>query len=250
MSAVRRRVLVLAAGGVLATASIAVVTPAASASPAHRSRCGNSALAVTRTYVDGAAGHSYMALIYRNTSGATCTVHGFPGLDAVNGHGHVIAHAQRNGAHVHTVAIRPGHFASASVEWENFNGNTGGSCAYGRTIDTIVANTSRVHHLAVRVSRCGLEVGPTESGTKLYPHYGPAQHYWIKGSTVSDAARGHWWGKAIRELKATNDYSYQVKTLKQLRAFPDTGLTHKQMKKVRADTRELNTFFGTPGLYF
>ncbi|MBB2891903.1 hypothetical protein [Flexivirga oryzae] len=45
-------------------------------------------------------------------------------------------------------------------------------------------------------------------------------------------------------------YATQVGDLKQLIAMPDTGLTPAQRAKVIALTKSLNSFFGTPGLYF
>ena len=59
------------------------------------------------------------ALIYRNVTSHSCTVYGYPGLDAISGTGHVLAHATRtlsgygSGGHLATVTIRPGGFATS-----------------------------------------------------------------------------------------------------------------------------------------
>jgi hypothetical protein len=83
---------------VAVVAAIALATVATSANAATlpvTPRCGNASLAVTRTFVDSGAGHSWLELIYRNAGGSSCTVTGYPGLDAVTGTGHVLAHATR-----------------------------------------------------------------------------------------------------------------------------------------------------------
>jgi hypothetical protein len=249
MSTVRTRLGVLATSGVLAAAGLA--TGATAAVAQSLPACGNSALDVTRTYVDSGMGHSWMLLVYRNRTAHSCTVTGYPGLDAIGPKGHVLANARRtlNGGHVRTITIQPGGYASAGVEWENFNGATGGSCGFSTAVNTIVANTSRVHRLRVSVSRCGLQVHTTVAGTPLYPNYGPAQHEWIKGATVDAADMGRYFDAAAKQLKKSGDYPTQVKELLQLASLPDTGLTAKQQKEARTDVKDLDQFFATPGLY-
>jgi hypothetical protein len=217
--------------------------------------CGNNSLAVTRTFTQGGAGHGWMALIYRNVTSHTCTVYGYPGLDAISSTGHVLAHATRSlsgygsGGHLSTVSIPPGGFASAGVEWLNFNPHTSGPCAFSATVNTIVANTTAVHRLRVSVSACNLQVHPTVPGTLQYPDFGPAQQNWIAGSTVISANTNLYLSKAEYWLKLAKVYPTQVAQLAQLIALPITGLTPAQIATARADTTALNGFFGTPGLY-
>ena len=254
MTGVRSRLAALATAGALTTAGLAAT--AASASALTVPQCGNSSLAVTRTFTQGGAGHGWMSLVYRNVSGHTCTVYGYPGLDAVSSTGHVLAHATRtlagygSGSHLSTVTIRPGGFASAGVEWLNFNPRTSGACAFSTTVNTVVANTSTVHRLRVAVSACNLQVHPTVAGTPQYPDFGPAQEYWIAGSKVIAAQTNLYLAKAEYWLKVATIYPTQVAQLAQLRSLPITGLTPAQIKTARADTAALNSFFGTPGLYF
>jgi hypothetical protein len=251
MTTVRTRLGVLATTGAIAVTGLVAGAATASAAAATAPVCGNASLAVTRTFVDGAAGSSFMSLIYRNTSGHRCTVTGYPGLDAIGRRGQVLAHAHRvrAGHRVRTITIRPGHYASAGVQWENFNGATGGDCRFSRSINTVVPNTGRVHSLAVSVSRCGLQVHPTVAGIPGRPGYGPAQHDWIRGSRAIAVNQGHFFRAAARQLNRSGDVAQQVKELRQLASLPETGLTHKQRKEARADVRELDEFFGTPGLY-
>ena len=254
MTAVRTRLAALVAAGALITTGL--VATAAPASAVTVPQCGNSSLAVTRTFTQGGAGHGWMALIYRNVTIHTCTVYGYPGLDAVSSTGHVLAHASRtlsgygSAGHLSTVTIHPGGFASAGVEWLNFNPITSGACAFSTTVSTVVANTSAVHHLRVSVSACSLQVHPTVAGTPQYPDFGAAQEYWIAGSKVDSAHTNLYLSRAKNWLKLANVYPTQVAQLAQLIALPLTSLTPAQIKTERADITALDGFFGTPGLYF
>jgi hypothetical protein len=253
MTAVRNRLSTLAAAGVVTAAGL--TAPSAAAAAATAPRCGNSLLAVTRTYTQSGAGHGWLALIYRNVTSHTCTVYGYPGLDAISSTGHVIAHATRtlsgygSGGHLATVTIHPGGYASAGVEWLNFNPHTTRACGFSTTVNTIVANTTAVHHVRVSVSACDLQVHPTVAGTPQYPDFGPAQMYWIAGSKVISADTNRYLAKAKAWLTAAKVYPTQVAQLAQLIALPITGLTAAQRKTARADTTALNEFFGTPGRY-
>ena len=90
---------------------------------------------------------------------------------------------------------------------------------------------------------------PTVAGTPGYPNFGPAQYYWIKGSTVDAAHINIYLGKAEQQLTAAKAWPAQVALLKQLISYPPTGLTTAQVKQARADIRALDAFFGTPGKY-
>jgi hypothetical protein len=253
MNTVLARLAVVASATALTATGLTVTATASGATTVPR--CANGSLAVTRTYVDSGAGHSWLALIYRNATKHTCTVAGYPGLDAIGPKGRVLAHAARtrsgygSGAKLATVTVRPGAYASAGVEWLNFNGRTGGACRFSAAINTIVPNTTHVRRLPVSVSLCGLQVHPTVAGTPQYRHYGPAQHDWIEGATVDAAGMNYYFLGAEHQLKASTNYGPQVKQLAQLISFPETGLTAKQIKEARADVKALNRFFATPGLY-
>lgn len=254
MTAACIRVSALAAAGALITTGL--MATAASASALTAPTCGNSSLAVTRTFAQGGAGHGWMSLIYRNVTSQPCTVYGYPGLDAISSTGHVLAHANRtlsgygSGGHLSTVTISPGGFASAGVEWLNFDPRTSGPCAFSTSANTIVANTTSVHSLQVSVSACNLQVHPTVAGTPQYPDFGPAQQYWLAGAKVISADTNLYLSKAEYWLKVAKVYPTQVAQLAQLIALPITGLTPAQIATARADITALNGFFGTPGLYF
>lgn len=155
----------------LATATALLVAASPADARAAVKPCGNASLAVSHTPVEGATGHSAFVLLFKNISSRTCTLHGYPGLDALSSKGHVLAHARRTrvgfagGSPVkRTVAIKPGHFASATVEWLNFDPVTTGDCRMSRSIATTPAHTTHTVHLRVSVSVCGLQIHPTVAG--------------------------------------------------------------------------------------
>jgi uncharacterized protein DUF4232 len=153
----------LAAGGVLAI-------PAAAHTAAA---CGNLSLAVSASAENGAAGHANFVLRFKNTTHSTCSLYGYPGLDAKSASGHVLAHATRTvsgftGGSTHgvrTINIAPGAYASADVEWMNFNPSTGGDCTFSHSVAATPANTSHTVQLARSVSVCKLQVHATVAGT-------------------------------------------------------------------------------------
>ena len=81
-------------------------------------------------------------------------------------------------------------------------------------------------------------------------HYAAARTAWKHGATVSAAQEGRYWHIAAQDLaKSGRRYALYVRRLRTLQKLPDTGLTHAQIKLERRDTKSLNHFFGTPGLY-
>ncbi len=169
MSTLRHRAALIAVTGTLALGGVVAGATAAGAAP---SACGNTALAVYATRTQGATGHGSFVLSFKNTSHTTCTLYGYPGLDAVNASGRVIAHAARTlhgfagGAHTErTVTLAPGAYGSATVEWMNFNPVTSGPCAFSKTVAVTPANTSHTVHFLRQVSVCELQVHPTVAGT-------------------------------------------------------------------------------------
>jgi hypothetical protein len=159
--------------GVLALAGTALglvagTSPAAAAVPA----CGNSSLDYGVSQTDGFAGHSAFVLLYRNHTGSHCTLYGYPGLDAMASNGHVIAHARRTltgsggGSRkgVQLIDIPPGGYASAGVEWANFNPATSGPCRYSAGVNETAPNTTKTVPLRRSVSICALQVHPTVLG--------------------------------------------------------------------------------------
>jgi hypothetical protein len=163
-----KRMSLTAAAALVAGCVLAVPSAASANTPA----CGNGSLAVSASAEQGATGHSNFVLRFRNKTTHTCTLFGYPGLDALNASGGVMAHAHRtltgftggSTQGLQTITVRPDRFASADVEWHNFNFRTGGSCRFSHSVAATPANTSHTVQLARSVSVCGLQVHPTVAG--------------------------------------------------------------------------------------
>jgi hypothetical protein len=160
----------LAAATAIAAAGclLAVPTAASAAPPA----CGNASLKVTASQDDSGMGHGSLVLRFRNISYQACTLYGYPGLDALNASGGVMKHARRtltgyaggSSDGLQTIRVAPGRYASATVEWMNFNPVTAGDCRFSHSIAATPANTSDTVHFVRSVSVCRLQVHPTVAG--------------------------------------------------------------------------------------
>lgn len=161
----------LVAGAAIA-AALTVGVAGADLSPAGAAAvpsCKGALIAVSHSHVQGAMGHGYVALIFRNISRRTCSLRGYPGLDAVGRNGNVLAHARRTlgpGAAnaVRTIVLHSWQRASSEVEWASFTRN-GHDCRYSSSIAITPPNTYKTFHRPVSVSVCNLQVHPVVRGT-------------------------------------------------------------------------------------
>jgi hypothetical protein len=234
----------LVAGGVLAIPA----APAQAVTPA----CTSSSLAVTATFTDGAAGHSYAAVIFRNTGPVACTLRGYPGIAALNSVGGVIGHAgHASGYPVYTITVPVQGFASSLMSWMNFNPVTSGPCTWSHSIAATPEGTTHSTRLPVSVSICNLTVRPTVAGTPQYPGYARAQLEWIRGDLSISAYQGYYWQQAINALHAgsATGWATQISELHQLISLPDAMQTPTQHAEWLHDVHSLNAFFVTPGRY-
>ena len=254
MSSLRNRILTVAVSAALAGGGAVAFASAANATtPA----CGNSSLAVTNAPAQGATGHGSAVLLFRNVTHASCTLYGYPGLDAISSTGHVLAHATRTlsgfagGPGVEkTITLAPLQWASAVVEWMNFNPSTSGACTFGAAVNSTPPNTTHTVKLPIKTSICSLQIHPVQLGTDGLAAYAPAQADWIAGSKAVSAAQAGWWKNVEAYLqKAGTQYSSAINELKALISYPETGLTPVQIAAVHKLVAELNAFFQTPGLY-
>jgi hypothetical protein len=134
--------------------------------------CGNNSLTVSATAERSGTGHGNFVLLFRNKTTHTCSLFGYPGLDALNASGVGIAHARRtltgftggSTQGLQTIVLRPGRYASADVEWHTFNFSTGAACRFSHAVAARPANTSATVILLRSVSVCGLQVHPTVAG--------------------------------------------------------------------------------------
>jgi hypothetical protein len=252
-----RKTLVSATLGVAAAAGISAAVASTSAAAATTvPACTNAAIGIHATATTGAAGHGALVLRFQNVSAHTCSLYGYPGLDALTASGRVLAHARRTlsgymggATAVRTAVIRPGAWASAVVEWMNFNPTTGGACRFSSLIATTPPNTTHTQRFARSVSICDLQVHPTVPGISGVDEYAVAKREWVAGSKVSMAQEGAYWLAAERALKQAGMYPAQVAELAQLITLPDADQTPTQNAEWRHDVTALDSFFQTPGLY-
>jgi hypothetical protein len=251
MTTLRTRALALVSGAAIAATGL-LAGPSAAQAVVPAPACGNSALQVTHTPVEGAAGHSAFSLLFRNVTSHACSLHGYPGLDALNASGHAIAHAHRTlggfggPSSIQTVNVHPNHTATALVDWANFNPHTGGSCHSSAAVATTPANTGDTVRFHISVTVCGLEVHPTTGSAGLHDFIA-AQTKWLAGANAISADQPAYWLAAAHDLQ--DSWTTAAARLSDLAGLPDAMQTPAQQAEARHDTRQLNRFFVTPGLY-
>jgi hypothetical protein len=251
MTPFRTRALALASGGALVVAGLVTGASAAQAAPPAPA-CGDSSLQVTHTPAQGAAGHSAFLLLFRNVTSHTCSLYGYPGLDALNAHGHAIAHATRTlggfggPTSIQTINIKPNHSATALVDWANFNTHTGGDCRSSAKVATTPANTGDTVRFKISVTVCGLEVHPTTHSGGDHK-FVAAQTRWLAGANAISADQSGYWLAAAHDL--SGEWTTAAHQLRKLAHLPDAMLTPAQQAESLHLTRKLNHFFVTPGLY-
>ncbi len=110
-----------AASPSVATTTVTATAPAASSSPPVTGppACASSGLKVTQGGSDGYAGGVYVTLDFTNTSGATCTLYGYPGvsLTTASPYNQIGLAAKRVTTRpVKVVTLAPGAVANASLQ--------------------------------------------------------------------------------------------------------------------------------------
>jgi hypothetical protein len=124
--------------------------------------------------IQGGAGHGGYLLLFKNT-GPTCILHGYPGLDAVDGNGSVVESAARTpngylgginaGATVPTVALKTGQTASALFEGLYGPISGGAPCPPYAALLTTPPNETHSVRLPTSYSLCYLQIHPVVPGT-------------------------------------------------------------------------------------
>jgi Protein of unknown function (DUF4232) len=256
MSTLRTRLGSLLAAGVLAAgATVGFAATAASAGAAVPA-CSGAQLSLIHTPTDSGAGHGAFVLIYRNV-GATCTLRGYPGLDAQDSIHRVMAHATRTlngyagGAHaINTITLPPGGYASATAEWMNFNPKTSGACPFSTYVAVTAPNTFKTVRAVVSLSVCSLQIHPVVAGATGFTGFANAQIQWVRGTAATSANHGAYWHSAALDLATQGvEFTSEIALLHQLIALPAANQTPAQNATYHADIAALNRFFGTPGIY-
>lgn len=93
-------------------------------------RCATADLQLSTASAGAAAGTHFLSLVLTNTSGAECTMTGFPGVSLVDGSGQQVGNpADRNGAVMpDAVALKPGESAHAVAGFPNYQNFPAGNC--------------------------------------------------------------------------------------------------------------------------
>lgn len=144
-----------------------MVTPAVHARPARVQLCSARQLAVRLGRSEGAAGTTYVAIVFTNHGTAACSLRGYPGVSSVGGaDGHQIgASARRTPAATPEVVLRVGGVASA---------------VYGQA-EALNYPKARCHPASAR----GLRVYPPGS-TRAW--YLPLKHLACSSASVGDSS--------------------------------------------------------------
>jgi Protein of unknown function (DUF4232) len=107
-------------------------------------------LIVTPGGIDATSGHRREVLVLTNTGHSSCVLVGYPGVDALNATGNVVAYARRTlsgyeggitGTHPTQVTLGPGGSASAIVEAMAFTASGGRCTAYAGLLVTLPDDT-------------------------------------------------------------------------------------------------------------
>ncbi|WP_345641621.1 DUF4232 domain-containing protein [Streptomyces tremellae] len=140
------------------------------AAPAGASRCHTSELRASVGPDDPGAGQENYALVLTNTSGRTCTVHGFPGFAFVDSSGRQVTQdPQRVGGRKQTVRLAPGHSAWAALGFPN-PGVVGGRTA--TPAEVRITPPDETAYLTVPWKDGPVSEHPPAAGA---PHVGPLQ---------------------------------------------------------------------------
>jgi hypothetical protein len=116
-------------------------------------------------------------MLFRNVSGAGCTLEGYPGVAGLDQQGHQAVQATRSangylgGTYgVRTIMIAPGAAASSMVEGTDVPSGTASACVtYPSLLVTAPSHTDS-HVVHVSVPGCsGLQVHPVVVGTSGRP---------------------------------------------------------------------------------
>jgi hypothetical protein len=160
--------------GVLATGS-AAVSASATTSTAAVSHCRINQLRVSESAGAAGLGHIGIAIRFRNRSMATCSVHGYPGVAALNKHGKQVQQALRTkngylggvkpGHPIPTVVLGTGDVASALVEGTDVPIGHEKHCRKLHGLLVTPPNTRQAVHLKVAPPDCSrIEVHPVVRG--------------------------------------------------------------------------------------
>lgn len=167
---IRTRIAAGLVAGALAVTGLGLAAGPAGATTV--SACGNHALTISASRIHGATGHGNLIVRFKNTTGQRCSLRGYPGVTAMTRQGQTLKHAKHtlhgftggSTQGIQRIVIKPGHYASADVEWHNFNFSTGHNCRFAPYIEVRPPHTTLTTVFKRSVSLCALAVHPTVAG--------------------------------------------------------------------------------------
>ena len=126
---------------------------------------------VSQTPGGGAAGHNSVVLTFTNSSTRTCVLYGYPGADALNSSGHVVAHATRSltgyigGSYggLKSITLHPGQVASTILEGDV--GDGGPDCTAGSSLVVTAPNLFHSSPLPGAPYVCMFLIHPVVAGS-------------------------------------------------------------------------------------
>ncbi|MBR7828906.1 DUF4232 domain-containing protein [Actinospica sp. MGRD01-02] len=144
--------------------------------------CRNGDIQVSEQAGQGEMGHISLLLVFQNTSGSTCVLHGYPGAALTGRAGTADLNATRalSGAlggavglaKAPIVVLAPGADASAVLEWSDVQ--TGSGCAMQNPVSLLVTppNTTQTSTLSISTGTevcSGFEIHPVLEGVVSEP---------------------------------------------------------------------------------
>jgi hypothetical protein len=119
----------------------------------------------------GAAGHNSVVLTFTNSSTRTCVLYGYPGADALDSSGHVLAHAKRSltgyigGTYtgLHNITLHPGQVASTILEGDI--GDGGPDCSGAVSLVVTAPNLFHSSPLTGAPYACDFVIHPVVAGS-------------------------------------------------------------------------------------
>jgi len=140
-----------AAGGAGAAATLASPVP----------RCHTSGLRVSFGGSNGAAGHIEADVVFRNTSGHTCFVYGYPGFGLENARHRALRSLvvwgstfARRDPKPHRVVLAQGRAAFANLAWSDVPHSSGGDCVKAAFLEVTPPDERAFHRLRFNGVAC------------------------------------------------------------------------------------------------
>lgn len=176
-----RRTAAALSGLALGALAVATTAGAAAAHTAAVARCTAHQLVLTAGKENGGVGHVGFPLRFTNTSVGKCSLHGYPGVQALDKHGKPNMNAERTksgylGGDTRsgpppTVVLHPGDVASAYLEGTDMPTGQHKSCPQAAAFRVTPPNTHRATLLKRSLPECSrLQIHPVVPGKSGQEH--------------------------------------------------------------------------------